>query len=273
MIQRLEQDLDTPLFDRQGKSISLNQSGKIVLSYTNEILQDISSMRQLLALQKKSTSHVTVLTNLPNMIRYIFPHYQQEHSGSPVDVQYVENLPDRGELLEKGICHMLITDRPVTGRDDLESTLLYQDQMAIALPQTPEYTSRSWIDINDIPDLHLIEPQATAANQSSHLIRDFVKRHRPDYTLVPTIDIGSQDFLLKTTGYCAILSTMTTLFWCPSNAYCIPLSNPDARISYYAVFSPQLSDEARSFLIWLKNWFSWVDQMCHSRFDLSFLLK
>lgn len=45
MLKRLEEELGTPLFDRIGKKIVLNDAGRILLRYCERILQDIDNAR------------------------------------------------------------------------------------------------------------------------------------------------------------------------------------------------------------------------------------
>ena len=110
-IQRLESDLGTPLFDRRGKTIRLNESGRVVLAYTNTVLRELDTMRKMLA-QKQSGGEFCVITDMPNMVRYVIPTFQYENSGVPRRSQFIEELRNGRELLEADVGQFLITDHP-----------------------------------------------------------------------------------------------------------------------------------------------------------------
>src|SRR3954467_5648272 len=45
MIKRLEDEMDTRLFDRKGRNIQLNDSGKILLRHVNTIFLDVENAK------------------------------------------------------------------------------------------------------------------------------------------------------------------------------------------------------------------------------------
>lgn len=61
-IKQLEQELGTPLFDRQGRTIKLNQQGKIFYSYVSSSLQMLErGINAVQNQQKQATEHINVL--------------------------------------------------------------------------------------------------------------------------------------------------------------------------------------------------------------------
>lgn len=61
-ISQLERDLGYPLFDRKGKSITLNSYGRIVLKYTNRIFQNLEDMSRELADTQTGTNQTVTLS-------------------------------------------------------------------------------------------------------------------------------------------------------------------------------------------------------------------
>ena len=51
-LSRLEKELDVLLFDRKGRKIVLNPSGKIFLNFTDKVIGELEQTRRLLDRQK-----------------------------------------------------------------------------------------------------------------------------------------------------------------------------------------------------------------------------
>ena len=109
-LKRLEEELGVPLFDRNGKKITINKAGKIFLKYCDEITASLENARlELAELQGTETSDVNIEVRsasllIPDIIKrirgmnsHIMPHIFQsgctdadlkiysdisEHSGS-----------------------------------------------------------------------------------------------------------------------------------------------------------------------------------------------
>lgn len=111
VIRRLEADLGTELFDRQGKTVRLNDTGRIALAYTNEILQSVENMRDSLYEQRLCSNHLLVISNLPNLIRYVIPCCLQENEGLKISGRYMQSIHSAEMLLKSNICDIVVSDK------------------------------------------------------------------------------------------------------------------------------------------------------------------
>ena len=58
-IQAMEQSLDTPLFDRVGKSVRLTEAGRALLPSCKRILEEIEESRRIISNLRRTTSVAT----------------------------------------------------------------------------------------------------------------------------------------------------------------------------------------------------------------------
>lgn len=266
VIQRLEQDLGTPLFERQGKSVRLNRAGKIVLLYANEVCQTIESMRALVSLEgKQAEEGLHIFTDLPNISRYLIPAFQMEHDYPKLLPYYDRRLHSPGELLKKGICQAVITCEAVQD-PAVRCVHLFRDRMLLNVPAGSPLCRKGRVDYRDLTGLKILQIQTLQDTRSQQIIRRNLERSgcRPEF--VQTMDIGSQQYLVENTEDCTISSELTSLFWRHPKRVGLPFAAPDAVIDYYLLCPQEPTEELNILLSWLTQWFSWAEQMCRSRF-------
>ena len=262
-IQRLESDLGTPLFDRRGKTIRLNESGRVVLAYTNTVLRELDTMRQILA-QKQSGGEFCVITDMPNMVRYVIPTFQYENSDVPLRVQFIEELRGGRELLEADVGQFLITDHPETIPGFVTEPLL-QDRILLYVPPQSSLASQPWIDLSQLSAPTVLYSEGSQTTKSWHIIKKVLLDHCPTARLTPTMDVGSMTYLLKTTDALTFATAMTSLYWNPSHRTGVPVRGSDAVIQYYVTYPLHPTGTCQLFLNWLKNWSAWMLQMSLSK--------
>lgn len=265
-IQRLETDLGTELFERQGKTVHLNRSGRIALAYTNEILKNIEDMRESLQEQKLSPDHLFVITNLPNLIRYVIPHCMQENSYMNVVGRYMESIHNIQSILENGIGDVVICDRPekIAG---VECIPLLQDRLFLNVPYDSPLVEKGWVDFKDLNGMYLIDSQDSTTSRSVRIVKELLERHCSDIHYVQTIDVGSMQYLLETTNYAVISSSMTSIFWKPAKRHALPFKDASAAIDYYLFYPVEKMDRCRPFVKWMKDWCLWANQMFLSEYN------
>lgn len=264
-IQRLEQDLGAPLFDRQGRSIHLNDAGRIALTYTDLVLKDISTMRSLIQNQTSAEDGIRLMTDLPNITRYLIPRYQQEKEPEVLHAQYVEELRDGKDLLLNRLCDIVITNHGETC-PDLESYPLLRDLFVVQLPESHPYAQRSSLTYQDLSALMIIDAGSSHNTKSVRLVREVLQKYNKNLHYVPTMDTGSQGYLLETTDSCIVSSAMTAMFWKIPRHRGIPLRGSDAAIEYHITFRADASPSCRQFVRWLQSWALWATQMWQSEY-------
>lgn len=140
-IHQLEQQLDTMLFDRIGRKVSLTEAGRTLLPHAESILAAMHSARQAIAdlsgeikgELKLVTSHHIGLHRLPQLLR----EYSERYPLVELDIQFT-NSSDAYAAVLKGECEVGIITEGSEQDDAVATTTVWRDVMHfVAAPQHP----------------------------------------------------------------------------------------------------------------------------------------
>ncbi|HEB54703.1 MAG TPA: LysR family transcriptional regulator [Gammaproteobacteria bacterium] len=143
-IAALESELDTTLFDRIGRQISLTESGQALLPRARHILLEIEDSRRILrnlsghvaGQLKIGTSHHIGLHHLPPVLRQFTAHYP----AVELDLDFMES-EEACKAIHHGDLELGVITLPLEADADLNMQKLWPDPMAVVVGQThPLYT-------------------------------------------------------------------------------------------------------------------------------------
>lgn len=143
-IAALESELDTALFDRIGRHISLTESGQTLLPRARHILIDIEDSRRILrnlsghvaGHLKIGTSHHIGLHHLPPVLRQFTAHYPEVE----LDLHFMES-EEACKAIHHGDLELGVITLPLEADTDLCMQKLWPDPMAVVVGKThPLYT-------------------------------------------------------------------------------------------------------------------------------------
>lgn len=135
-IQRLEQHLGTPLFDRHGRGVTLTEAGKALYPRARRILDDVRSTED--AIRRERTEGATTLSvgAIPTVAPYILPAALQRMRARHTDLR-VELREDYSAVLAKllldGALDVVIAALPYPF-EHLETESLGGDALIVAVP-------------------------------------------------------------------------------------------------------------------------------------------
>ncbi|OMD89761.1 LysR family transcriptional regulator [Paenibacillus odorifer] len=150
-IQRLEEDLGVPLFDRVGRKLRLNESGSRFLRRTERALFELEQGKQELS-DLSSPEHgtlelaVTTASTLPNILR--------EFRKKRPDIQYHVQMLTTQEmvtLLNRGEVDYCLSSPPIKG-DDIECQIVFIDPILVAVPKGHRLANRSSVTLIELRD-------------------------------------------------------------------------------------------------------------------------
>ncbi|MGO4542878.1 LysR family transcriptional regulator [Paenibacillus sp. 2TAB19] len=150
-IQRLEEDLGVPLFDRMGRRLRLNEFGSTFLRRAERALFELEQGKQELS-DLASPEHgtlelaVTTASTLPNILR----EFRKKRPTIQFHVQMLttEEMVTR---LQRGEVDYCLSSPPIEG-EDIECQIVFIDPILVAVPIGHRLADRSRISLTDLRD-------------------------------------------------------------------------------------------------------------------------
>ncbi|QHW29559.1 LysR family transcriptional regulator [Paenibacillus rhizovicinus] len=148
-IQRLEEDLGVPLFDRIGRKLQLNEYGRRFLRRAQRALFELEQGKQELS-DLSSPDHgtlelaVTSASVLPDILR----QYRKDRPHIQFHVQML-TMKEMIMLLERGAVDYCLSSPPIQ-RDDIECQIIYKDPILVAVPNGHRLAARSSVSLTEL---------------------------------------------------------------------------------------------------------------------------
>ena len=163
-ISRLEKDIGYRLFDRTNSSIRLNRQGRIFLKYVNEIFDTISSAKdELYHSTLENTRNIGVAcistTNWVDLIAA----FSQKHPDIVLSCAEISTKELSSNILSLRYDFLLGSENnvPERLRDNLDSVVLFEDDILIAVPLKHRLSSRQQVSIHELAEENLLLPMPT----------------------------------------------------------------------------------------------------------------
>lgn len=143
-LQKLEQELGTKLFDRIGKSIRLNEDGRIMFRYSEQILELYHNAREELADRLKSETGTIKLKFLcaSDLIPDIIASFQSLYPG--IGFKIVQS----SELMDYDFC-ITSTYNNVTPEN---GRLLHDEEILLAVPPNHRFARRKRCRLEELKE-------------------------------------------------------------------------------------------------------------------------
>ncbi|WJM11355.1 LysR family transcriptional regulator [Paenibacillus sp. PK1-4R] len=226
-IQRLEDDLGVPLFDRIGRKLRLNDFGRTFLQRTEKALFELEQgKREIADLSNPDQGTlqlaVTTASTLPGILR----EFRKNKPDIQFHVQMV-SLENMSRLLHRGEVDFCLSSPPIQG-DDIECQLLYDDPIVVAVPMGHRYADRTSIQLTELRDEWFV------GVKQGYGVRDMVDSVCQSVGFVPKYVYEGDEPARLT----ALVEAEIGLAFIPSTA-----RNPHERIRYLQVEEHQLVRE------------------------------
>ncbi|NQX44276.1 LysR family transcriptional regulator [Paenibacillus tritici] len=150
-IQRLEEDLGVPLFDRSGRKLRLNESGRRFLQRAEKALFELEQGKQelkdLSSLESGTLElAVTTASTLPGILRAFRLKQPDIHF-------HVQMLPmqEMITLLQRGEVDFCLSSPPVRG-EDIECQVVCNDHVYLAVPAGHPLADRKSLALIELKD-------------------------------------------------------------------------------------------------------------------------
>ncbi|WP_169081419.1 LysR family transcriptional regulator [Paenibacillus sp. PL91] len=150
-IQRLEEDLGVPLFDRIGRRLRLNEFGSRFLRRAERALFELEQGKQEIS-DLSSPEHgtlelaVTTASTLPKILR----EFRKKRPYIQFHVQML-TTQEMVTLLHRGEVDFCLSSPPIQG-DDIGCQIVYIDPILVAVPKGHRLADRSSVSLSELRD-------------------------------------------------------------------------------------------------------------------------
>ncbi len=192
-ISQLEEDLNTRLFIRSRRGVSLTKEGSLLFQKVESALQTIEQGETLLArLHHLDSGSLIIAAGDTITTHYLLPYLEQFHTKYPgIRIEMANSYSSHMlQFVKEGKAELAFVNLPVT--DDelcIEPCFNIQDIFVCGADYKTK-NSYSWEDIAKEP-LILLESNSSSR---SYLDKNFKKNH---ITLNPQIEIAAHDLLIQ----------------------------------------------------------------------------
>lgn len=154
-IKSLEEELGGPLFNRFGKSLVLNDGGKILLRYANKILNARTELENELAdyfLAASSTVSLSINVGT-SLLAAVLPSFMEKNPN--IRLQIVQNDNSMPDPDNYDICINCSTEKP----QDPATRIIFEEDFVLAIPSSHPLAKVPRIYMKDIRGENFIQLQ------------------------------------------------------------------------------------------------------------------
>ncbi|MFE7192721.1 LysR family transcriptional regulator [Kitasatospora sp. NPDC057541] len=150
-IARLEAELGTPLFDRQGRRIRLNEYGAVFLRHVDRALSELDDGRRALREARETgLGRVGVASETLLTVTHLMGGFRAAYPGAEVRL-FQSTVSEMDRQLRAGEVDFCVASQPLTG-PDLESVELLREEVLLAVPRGHWLDGRESVTIAEIAD-------------------------------------------------------------------------------------------------------------------------
>lgn len=245
-MQRLERELEQPLFNRQGRSIGLNDAGTLALDYARQILRDERLMREALSKHARESHALLVGTIAPAPLWRLTALMIELMPDAVLTSETIEEGEVEKRLLD-GSIDLAISLKPC-GLPTVRCCQLMTESLSVALPENHPLAGRSSLSAKEL------DGETFLLSQQIGFWHGFCKSHFPNSTFVVQEDRTMFDQLMPTTKLLYFVSDVPALAErVPANRKTVPLRDAAARATYYLLARENGNDEVQQAFDWVRK--------------------
>ncbi|MBA3270418.1 MAG: LysR family transcriptional regulator [Acidobacteria bacterium] len=194
IIRRLENELGQPLFDRSSRRGVLTDAGRVLLDHAERLLNFREQALAAVAdVQHLRSGHLVIATNELTCL-YLLPllhEYRRLHPAVRVSVRRARASRIPGDVRDYGADLGVVTYQPLDA--DLQSVIVYRDELAFVVPRRHRFTKQREVTIKDL-GRELFVAHHVASPYRVRVVETFRKRR---VTLQMPVEMPTIDAIKK----------------------------------------------------------------------------
>lgn len=244
-VQRLEADLGQSLFDRSGRSVRLNRTGRVAVDWARQILRDERLMRDAVdeAARRERTLRVGTVAPAPlwRLTSLMVERFPQETLTSA--------SLEQGEV-ERGVIDGTFDLGIVLGRPEsplLRSCELMGERLSVTLPPSHPLAARRALTPAEL------DGNTFLILSDIGFWRARVERALPHATFIEQHDREVFSRLAPSTPHCVFTTDAPFLEECVPGRVTVPIDDPIACATFFLVVRNEAPEQARRLFDWVEG--------------------
>lgn len=240
-IQRLEEELQVSLFDRQKNKITLNANGELALEYARKILSEAAAMSVRLQTFERSQHTLSLGSCAPAPLWRLTPTLSRLYPNMTIQSE-IKTFDQLTSGLLNGSYQIIITTTPSDNPDILSFQYL-EEHLYVALP--PAHPLAAYKELS----LHDLNGQSMLILSKIGFWYDICKAKMPDSLFLVQEDIQVLDELRRSSALPSFSTNLANLDTTKNeNRVLIPLTDSEVNVTFYCHIKKSDSQRLERFV-------------------------
>lgn len=229
-IQKLENELGFPLFDRIKNRLILNDNGELAVKHAKKVLKEKDKMLEALTLYQKNKHRISIGSAAPAPLWALKHIFNKSYPEMKVETTMDENNETLIEGLYNHQYSIIILDYPINSKDYI-SVKLFDETLHIAVRPDDPLANNSSLSFQQIDGTNIL-----CLSQIGYWM-ELQKEKLPHSLLLVQDDVDIYN-ALKDASALPVFRTNVSLhrYKNKENRIYIPITDKEATLSFYAIY-------------------------------------
>lgn len=229
-IKSLENELGYPLFNRVKNRLVLNDTGELAVQYAKIILEDKDKMIDVLTSYQKSKQRISIGSCAPAPLWGLKQILKKQYPDTPIDSVISEDNVDLIERFHNHQYSLLILDYPIFDQK-IESIKLFEESLYIAVKSDDPLSHLKSITFEELDGTNLLVLSKTG------YWSEICQEKLPHSLMLVQDDVIAYKTLQNVSSLASFRTNLTIQkFSKIENRVYIPITNPEATLTFYAIY-------------------------------------
>ena len=234
-LSNLEDELGLQLFDREKKRLVLNENGEMVLPYIKRILKDVHKLETDLAEYQKNRHRIEIASLAPAPLWGLTYLYHQHYPEMPLNQTLLSDTQALLDGLEKHLYTLIILNHKLS-LAHYQCQPLFKETLHIAVQSDHPLAAKTSITFQELDGTHFLTLKGIGYWEKIH-------QYMPHSRFLEQEDPQTYTTLHLSTVFPVFRSNLTiTRFSLMEDKIYIPISAPEASMTFYALYPDQLKE-------------------------------
>lgn len=239
-MQRLEAELQVPLFDRQKNKIEFNENGRMAAEYARQVMEKCQDMISRVQAFDRSQRTILIGSCAPMPLWEIPPHLSDLYPDRTISSEMRENKVLL-QGLRDGVYQLIILPYPVE-EPGISCVKYGEEHLFFSLPPAHPLSGSKALYMKDL------NGETMLLRNRLGFWREMTVRKMPDTRFLEQEDIAF-DELVRSSALPIFTTDMALAReGTPLNRVNIPILDEEANVTYYCLYKPHGRNDLSAFL-------------------------